>query len=208
MQFAWSQQAGRTINSQSKQRWCIIVLIRGNKSDLVQITVASWGSSPWKSTEGRLSRDSDGVSGKSRVGATKIAGFNIPKDEPSSLMLWTFPSCISSQLVFKEMKYFSACPSPNIACLLRHSAERPWWMPASFFQEQWRQCWWRWTVWKSDLDRRRRCSKTLVVTDLKKMAWYRTYPVHSPVSVGEGRRGGEAAAAGDRWQSVCVWGDR
>lgn len=115
--------------------------------------------------------------------------------------------CISSQLVFKWMKYLRACPSPNIACWLRHSAERPWWMPASFFQEQWRQCRWRWTVWKSDLDRRRRCSKTLVVTDLKKMARYRTYPVHSPVSVGEGRRGGEAAAAGDRWQSVCVWGD-
>lgn len=41
-------------------------------------------------------------------------------------------------------------------------------------------------------------AKTLMVTDLKKMVRYRTYPVHSPVSVGEGKQGGEAAAAGDR----------
>lgn len=79
--------------------------------------------------------------------------------------------------------------------------------PFSFFQEQWHQCWWRWTVWKCDLDGHRCCSKTLVVTDLKKMVRYRTYPVHSPVSAGEWRQGGEAAAAaagGSVTECVCL----
>lgn len=40
---------------------------------------------------------------------------------------------------------------------------------------------------KSDLDRHRYGSEPLMVTDLKKMARYKTYPVHSPVSVHEGK---------------------
>lgn len=105
------------------------------------------------------------------------------------------------------MNYFSLCPSPNIACLLRHSAEGSWWSPALSSRNN-----------GAIVGGAEPCEKlTLMDSDaVAKPSWWLIWKrwcdigliqsIHLSVLVKEaGRRGHRRG--GPVTERVCVWGD-